>query len=77
MKAIILILFVLVAQVFAGSKSVVYDSVDSDEYEASLDSMPIIADSVTKLFSLPDSSLIQAASDFYSFKMVSSDERGI
>lgn len=70
MKAIILILFVLVAQVFAGSKSVVYDSVDSDEYEASLDSMPIIADSVTKLFSLPDSSLIQAANDFYSFKMV-------
>ena len=70
MKATILILFVLVAQVFAGSKSVVYDSVDPDEFEASLDSMPIIADSVTKLFSLPDSSLIQAASDFYSFKMV-------
>ena len=70
MKATILIIFVLVAQVLADSKSVVYDSIDPDEYEASLDSMPIIADSVTKLFSLPDSSLIQAASDFYSFKMV-------
>lgn len=71
MKATILIIFVLVAQVLADSPRIVgFDSVDSDEYEASLDSMPIIADSVTKLFSLPDSSLVQATSDFYSFKMV-------
>ena len=32
--------------------------------------MPIIADSVTKLFSLPDSSLINAATDAYSFEAV-------
>ena len=71
MKATILIIFVLVAQVLADSpRTVGFDGVDPDEYEASLDSMPIIADSVTKLFSLPDSSLIQAASDFYSFKTV-------
>lgn len=38
MKAIILILFVLVAQVLADSKSVTYDRVDPEEYEASIDS---------------------------------------
>ena len=71
MKATILIIFVLVAQVLADSPRIVgFDGVDPDELEASLDSMPIIADSVTKLFALPDSSLIQATSDFYSFKMV-------
>lgn len=70
MKAAVLIIFILVAQVFADFHSIGFDGVDPDAYEASIDSMPIIADSVTKLFSLPDSSLIQAASDFYSFKMV-------
>ena len=70
MKATFLIIFVLVAQVLAGSHRIAYDRVDPEAYEASVDSIPIIADSVTKLFSLPDSSLIQAASDFYSFKMV-------
>ena len=70
MKATVLIIFILVAQVFADFHSVGFDGVDPDAYETSIDSMPIIADSVTKLFSLPDSSLIQAASDFYSFKMV-------
>ena len=70
MKAALLIIFILVAQVFADFHSVGFDGVDPDAYEASIDSMPFIADSVTKLFSLPDSSLIQAASDFYSFKMV-------
>lgn len=70
MKATVLIIFILVAQVFADFHSIGFDGVDPDAYEASIDSMPIIADSVTKLFSLPDSSLIQAASDFYSFKMV-------
>ena len=70
MKATFLIVFVLIAQVFADSKSVVYDSVDPEAEKASIDSMPIIADSVTKLFSLPDASLIHAASDFYSFREV-------
>ena len=70
MKAAVLIIFILVAQVFADFHSIGFDGVDPDAYEASIDSMPIIADSVTKLFSLPDSSLIQAASDFYSFKIV-------
>lgn len=70
MKATVLIIFILVAQVFADFHSIGFDGVDPDAYEASIDSMPFIADSVTKLFSLPDSSLIQAASDFYSFKMV-------
>lgn len=70
MKAAVLIIFILVAQVFADFHSIGFDGVDPDAYEASIDSMPIIADSVTKLFALPDSSLIQAASDFYSFKMV-------
>lgn len=70
MKATVLIIFILVAQVLADSPHMYFDGVDPDAYEASIDSMPIIADSVTKLFSLPDSSLIQAASDFYSFKTV-------
>ena len=47
-----------------------FDGDDPEAYEASVDSMPIIADSVTKLFSLPDSSLIYAATDAYSFKEV-------
>lgn len=38
MKAAFLIVFVLVAQVLADSKSIAYDSVDSEEYEASSDS---------------------------------------
>lgn len=70
MKATFLIIFVLVAQVFADSPHMYFDGVDPEEYESSIDSMPIIADSVTKLFSLPDSSLINAATDAYSFEAV-------
>lgn len=70
MKATFLIMFILVAQVFADFHSIGFDGVDPDAYEASVDSMPIIADSVTKLFSLPDSSLIHAATDAYSFEAV-------
>jgi len=70
MKATILIIFVLVAQVLADSPHMYFDGIDPEEYESSIDSMPIIADSVTKLFSLPDSSLIHAATDAYSFEAV-------
>lgn len=70
MKATFLIIFVLVAQVLADSPHMYFDGDDPEAYEASVDSMPIIADSVTKLFSLPDSSLIYAATDAYSFKEV-------
>ena len=70
MKATFLIIFVLVAQVLADSPHMYFDGVDTEEYESSIDSMPIIADSVTKLFSLPDSSLIHAATDAYSFEAV-------
>lgn len=70
MKATFFIILVLVAQVFAGSIRMCLDCVDPEEYESSIDSMPIIADSVTKLFSLPDSSLINAATDAYSFEAV-------
>ena len=70
MKATFLIIFVLVAQVLADSPHMYFDGVDPEEYESSIDSMPIIADSVTKLFSLPDSSLINAATDAYSFEAV-------
>lgn len=70
MKAAVLIIFILVAQVFADSPHMYFDGVDPEEYESSIDSMPIIADSVTKLFSLPDSSLIYAATDAYSFEAV-------
>ena len=70
MKATFLIIFVLVAQVLADSPHMYFDGVDPEEYESSIDSMPIIADSVTKLFSLPDSSLIHAATDAYSFEAV-------
>ncbi len=70
MKATFLIIFVLVAQVLADSPHMYFDGVDPEEYESSIDSMPIIADSVTKLFSLPDSSLINAARDAYSFEEV-------
>lgn len=70
MKATFLIIFVLVAQVLAGSHRIAYDHVDPEAYEASVDSIPIIADSVTKLFSLPDSSLINAATDAFSFREV-------
>lgn len=38
MKAAILIVFVLVAQVFADSTRIAYDSVDSEEYATSIDS---------------------------------------
>ncbi len=70
MKATFFIILVLVAQVFAGSIRMCLDCVDPEEYESSIDSMPIIADSVTKSFSLPDSSLINAATDAYSFEAV-------
>ena len=70
MKATFLIIFVLVAQVLAGSHRIAYDRVDPEAYEASVDSIPIIADSVTRLFSLPDSSLINVANDIYSFRLV-------
>ena len=70
MKATVLIIFILVAQVFADFHSIGFDGVDLGGRRTIKKSMPFIADSVTKLFSLPDSSLIQAASDFYSFKMV-------
>ena len=50
MKATFLIIFILVVQVFADFHSIGFDGVDPDAYEASIDSMPIIADSVTKLF---------------------------
>lgn len=70
MKATFLIIFVLVAQVLADSPHMYFDGDDPEAYEASVDSMPIIADSVTKLFSLPDSSLINAATDAYSFEAV-------
>ena len=70
MKATFLIIFVLVAQVFADSPHMYFDGDDPEASEASVDSMPIIADSVTKLFSLPDSSLINAATDAYSFEAV-------
>ena len=70
MKATFFIILVLVAQVLADSPHMYFDGDDPEAYEASVDSMPIIADSVTKLFSLPDSSLIYAATDAYSFKEV-------
>lgn len=41
MKATFLIIFILVAQVFADSPRIAYDDVDSVAYETSVDSMPI------------------------------------
>ena len=41
MKATFLIIFVLVAQVLAGSHRIAYDRVDPEAYEASVDSIPI------------------------------------
>ena len=41
MKAAVLIIFILVAQVFADSHSIVFDGDDPEAYEASNDSMPI------------------------------------
>ena len=70
MKATFLIVFVLVAQVFASSFPVTDDSADPEEQETNIDSLSIIADSVTRLFSLPDSSLINVANDIYSFRLV-------
>ena len=70
MKATFFIILVLVAQVLADSPHMYFDGDDPEAYEASVDSMPNIADSVTKLFSLPDSSLIYAATDAYSFEAV-------